>query len=208
MKRLLSLLLVLLFLLTGCRGSDEIPFLQDEDGYGCTDTETGIYYVALPPAFEPARVGAVRGVYRAEKSSHTRTYYEIPELDPTRYIGDSERGVWCVADAVPDPKALTPTALLVCEEGAVSVEIYRFSAGKDDAVIAEILSLWFEGETMEKPEGARAFSRRIKLQSKELPNIYYCFEYCIIGESACFYEMFSGRTVAVPEALAEKFVEK
>ena len=208
MKRLLLVLFALLFLLTGCGRSEYTAFLQDEDGYGCTDTETDIHYVALPLAFEPARVGAVRGVYNAKKSDYTRTYYEIPDLDPKLYLGDSERGVWCARETVPDPKALTPTALLVCEEQAVSVEIYRFSAGKDDAVIAEILALWFEGEAIEKPEGERSFSRRVKLASQELPNIYYCFEYCIIGENAYFYEMFSARTVAVPKALAEKFVEK
>lgn len=207
MKRFLPILFALLLLLTACTDRDAVKFVLDEDGYGCTDTETGIHYTALDLAFEPASVAAVKGIYEAKGSDYTRTYYEIPGLDPTLYLGDSERGVWCAGEA-PDPKCLTPTALLVCEEGAQSVEIYRFSAGKDDAVIAEILSLWFEGEGTEKPEGARDFSRGIKLQSAELPGIHYCFEYFVQGENAYFYEIFSRRTVAVPSALAEHFVEK
>ena len=208
MKRLILLLLALLLTCTACKANEHIAFLQDADGYGCTDTETGVHYTALPLYFEPAKVAAVRGIYTEKGSEYTLTYYEIPTLDPLLYLGDSERGVWCATQTLPTPEALTPTALLVCEEQAVSVEIYRFSAGTDDAAIAEILTLWFEGEATEKPEGARSFTHRIKLESAELPNIYYCFDYCMWGESAYFYEIFSGRTVAVPDALAERFVEK
>lgn len=208
MKRFILLLLALLLTCTACKDSDHTVFLQDEDGYGCTDTETGIHYTALPLSFEPAKVGKIRGVYTAKGSEHTLTYYEIPTLDTALYLGDSERGVWCAADTLPSPEKLTPTALLVCEEQAVSVEIYRFSTGTDDAVIAEILTLWFGGEAIEQPEGERSFTRRIKLQSAELPNIYYCFDYCIWGENAYFYELFSGRTVAVPDSLAQRFVEE
>lgn len=207
MKKLIPLLLALLLLLTGCRGNKAPAFSLDEDGYGCTDPETGIHYVALDLAFEPASVTTVKGVYTAKNGTYTRTYYEIPGLDPTLYLGDNERGVWC-ATTLPDPKTLTPEALLVCEEQAESVEIYRFSAGKDDAVIAEILALWFEGEPIEKPEGGRAFSRRIKMKSAELPGIYYCFEYFTQGENAYFYDVFSGRTVAVPASVAAHFIEQ
>jgi len=208
MKRLLLLLLSLLLAFTACHKSEHTPFSQDDDGYGCTDTETGIHYTALPLAFEPAKVGAVRGVYTDKRADYTRTYYEIPSLDPALYLGDNERGVWCAAEKLPVPEELTPTALLVCEEEAISVEIYRFSAGKDDAVIAEILTLWFSADATEKPEGARTLTRRVKLQSEELPGIYYCFDYCVWGEDAYFCEIFSGRTVAVPPALAAHFVEK
>lgn len=207
MKKLLPIFLALLLLLTACRGDKASTFLLDEDGYGCTDTKTGVHYVALDLAFEPASVTAVKGIYEAKKSDYTRTYYEIPGLDPALYLGDSERGVWCAADTLPDARRLTPTALLVCEEKAESVEIYRFSAGKDDALIAEILTLWFEGEGVDKPEGARDFSRRIKMQSAELANIHYCFEYFTQGENAYFYDLFSGRVVAVPATLAAHFIE-
>ncbi len=207
MKKLFPVLLALLLLFGGCRGNKATAFSLDEDGYGCTDSETGIHYVAWDLAFEPASVTAVKGVYTAKNGTYTRTYYEIPGLDPARYLGDSERGVWGVT-AAPDPKTLTPEALLVCEEQAESVEIYRFSTGKDDAVIAEILALWFEGEAIEKPDGGRAFSRRLKLKSAELPGVYYCFDYFTQGENAYFYDVFWGRTVAVPAALAAHFIEK
>ena len=206
MKRLLPILLACLLLLASCRDSKPATFALDEDGYGCTDLDTGIHYVALPLAFEPASVSAVKGTYTRENSSYTRTYYEIPGNDSALYLGDSERGVWCAAPTVPDPKQLTPTALLVCEElPATSVEIYRFSAGADDAVIARILALWFEGEAVERPEGARDLSRRIKMKSTQLVNIYYCFEYFTQGENAYFYDVYTKRTVAVPADLAEYF---
>ena len=207
MKKLFPIVVSLLLLLTACRGGNATAFSLDEDGYGCTDSKTGIHYVAWDLAFEPASVLAIKGVYTAKNGTYTRTYYEIPGLDSALYLGDSERGVWGVT-AAPVPSALTPEALLVCEEKAESVEIYRFSAGKDDAVMAEILALWFEGEGIEKPEGGRDFSRRIKLKSAELPGIYYCFEYFTQGENAYFYDVFSRRTVAVPASIAAHFIEQ
>ena len=57
MKRVLTLLLATLMLvLVGCDGGSDVTtghtFSQDEDGYGVTDTVTGIHYTALDFAFE------------------------------------------------------------------------------------------------------------------------------------------------------------
>jgi len=204
MRKLLPFFLALLLLFTACGEKEPAAFSLDEDGYGCTDTETGIHYAALPLSFEPILTETVRGVYTDR--AYTRTYYEIVDTDPRRYIGDNEGGVWYAGkEPIPAPEALTPTAVILFEEQAVSIETRRFSAGKDDGAIAEILSLWFEGEAVDGPEASYSFSRRVKMQSAELPNIYYCFEYRVFGESAYFCDVFSGRTVAVPASLAEKF---
>ncbi len=205
MKRFLLLLLAVLFLFTACGEEEPAVFLRDADGYGITDTETSIHYTVLSPAFEPAKTSNVRGVYTNEKSNATRTYYEIPSLDPTLYLADDERNIWCALDTPPEASDLTPTAILVCEEQEISVEVMRFSAGTDDAVIAEILTLWFKGEAVSKPEGDMTYTRRVKLVSSELPNIYYCFSFVMWGEQAYFYDLFSNRTVAVPQSLAARF---
>ena len=205
MKRLLLVCLAALFLFTACGEKDPAVFLRDADGYGVTDTETGIHYTVLPSEFEPAARGAVRGTHTNEKNGSTRSYFEIPSLDPTQYLADEERNVWCALEALPDPTALTLTAVLICEEQAISVESMRFSAGSDDAVIAQIRTLWFEGEAVTKPEGDMAYTRRVRFAFAELPNLHYCFSYVIWGEQAYFYDLFAGRTVAVPDELAARF---
>lgn len=205
MKRLLLVFLAALFLFTACGEKDPAVFLRDADGYGITDTETGIHYTVLPSEFEPSALGAVRGAYTNEKSGAVRRYYEIPSLDPTQYLADEEGNVWCALEALPDPAALTPTAILFFEEQAIGVETMRFSAGTDDAVIGEICTLWFEGEAAIKPEGDRSYTRRVMIEFAELPNMYYCFSYVVWGEQAYFYDLFADRTVAVPAELAARF---
>lgn len=205
MKRLLLVFLAALFLLTACGEKDPTVFLCDVDGYGITDTETGIHYTALPSEFEPSALGAVRGAYTNEKSGAVFTYYEIPSLDPTQYLADEERNVWCALEVLPSPAALTPTAILFFEERAISVESMRFSADTEGAVVGEICTLWFEGEATAKPEGDMSYTRRVKIAFAELPNVYYCFSYVIWGEQAYFYDLFADRTVAVPADLAARF---
>lgn len=207
MKRLLPLVLVLMLLFSACQKEKATAFLLDEDGYGCTDTKTGVHYTALPFAFEPAKTAALLGEYSDRDADYTRAYYEIPGLDPALYLADSELGVWCAAASLPDAKTLTPTAILICEQEAISVEIFRYEVGTDDTAVTEILSLWFSGENVDLPEGTRTLTRRLKLASTELPNIYYCFDFCLYGENAYFYDLFSERAVAVPAALATALAE-
>ena len=200
MRRILPLFLALLFILAACAEKEPALFSLDADGYGCTDTESGIHYIALPLSFEPVLTETVRGVY--VDGAYKRTYYEIENADPAHYLGDGEGGVWYAGEEpIPAPESLTPAAVLLFEEQVASVQTRRFLAGKDDAVIAEILALWFEGEAVELPEGTYDVCRRVKLQSLELPNIYYCFEYRSFGENAYFWDMYSGRAVAVPATL-------
>ena len=209
MKRFLLLLLLLSVVLVSCKDEKALAsFSMADDGYSCTNAETGVQYTAMDFCFEPAKTAEEIGAYTDKDADYTLTYYAIPDLDTALYIADSERGVWYAAGAVTPPAAkdLTPTALLVCEEAAVSVEIFRLTAENDGEALTELLSLWFEGERAERPVGAVEFSRRIKVVSAELPNIYYCFDFGTWGDEAYFYDVFSGRTVAVPATLAERFI--
>lgn len=208
MKRIAILLFSALLLFASC-GKDKLAvFTRDADGYGCTNTETGIHYTVLSPAFEPARTTTARGLYTNEETKKEHTYYEIPSLDPARYLADDEQNVWCAEQTLPEASALTPVALLVCTEASVSAEILRFSVTKDPVTVTEILTLWFEGEAGQLPEGDMAYMYRVKMISEELPNIYYCFSFGVWGEGAFLYDLFSGRVVAVPSALADKFPKK
>ena len=208
MKRILLLVLSALVLFTACNKEKLAVIVRDADGYGCTDTETGIHYTALPPAFEVAKSSTARGAYTNEKTGATHTYYEIPSLDPARYLCDDEQTVWCAEDTLPEAKALTPVALLICEEAAISVEVMRFSVTDDAATFAALLALWFDGEATQRPEGEMSYTYRVKMTSEELPNIFYCFSYAVWGEEAYFYDLFSKRAVLVPGALADKFPSK
>lgn len=207
MKRSLALLLMLALLAASLLSCEKKPdaMLLDEDGYGVTNEKSQIHYVALSPAFEPAKTGSVVGEYVDRGTTYSRTFYEIPSLDTALYLADSELGVWCAAKALPDPAAMTPAAVLVCENKAVSVEIFRFTAGADDAVIAELRSLWLEGVAAERPVAAMTSSLGIKWQFAELSNVLYCLQLGIWeGVGAYLYDTFSGRAVAVPADLAAK----
>ena len=204
MKRILILLLALSLLLVGCNGGDDVTtgneFSQDADGYGVTDTVTGIYYRALDFAFEPAITSGVVGTYK--NGEYTRTFYKIKGLDPALYVADSELGVWYAGENAPDPRALTVSAILVCEQTSFSRELFRFSAGEADAMIKEILALWFEGESVDYPESTVQKKRTLKMSFEELSNIFYCFDFGVFEEGAFFYDRMSGRAVAVSADLA------
>ena len=213
MRRLLILLLALLVLLTACNKDDAdkkqlTPFLKDDDGYGVTNTASGLHYTALPLCFESMASGEAVGEYYDAAFDYSVTYHQIPGVDPLAYLVDSEMGVW-FADATyaePIPAELTPTALLVCEEGAISSVIFRLNAQTHSDVIAQALALWFEGEATVKPAASPTMSRGIKMISAELTGIYYCFTFAMWGDDAYFYEIFTGRTVALPADLAAYFV--
>lgn len=215
MRRFLVLLLALLTVFVACdkdkNGDGNLKltaFLQDADGYGITNTDTDLHYTALPLSFESAGSGEAVGEYYDKKADYRVTYHKIPGVCPESYLVDSEMGVW-FADATltaPVPSALTPKALLVCEEGAVSVEVLRLVPDTHAATIEATLTLWFEGEAVSRPEAAATLRRGVKLVSEELPGIYYCFTFAVWGDDAYFYDLFSGRAVAVPTDIAAYFI--
>lgn len=193
---MLVLLLAFCALLCGCGGKNR--YSLEEEGFVLADGKTGVRYTALSPAFEPAKGGASLGVYRtlAEREISVRA---IPELEETLWLADDDKTVFCADAALPDPAAWTLTAVLFCEEDAVSVERCRLSAGTDDAALTLLRTLYFKGEDGTLPLTAAVLVRRVKLVSAELPNVYYCFDYYRYEDgSAYFYERFSGRTVEIP----------
>lgn len=212
MKRTVLLLLsaLLVLSLVGCNGGSDTDvghaFSQDADGFGVTDTETGIHYRALSLAFEPAVTAALVGTYK--DGAYTRRFYQIKDLDAALYIADNELGVWYAGDAAPDPKALTVTDALVCEQAAFSRELFRFSAGEDDARLGELKALWFEGEGAELPVTTVLKKRMIKLKLAELANLFYCIDVGIFEEGAFLYNKLEGRAVSLPKELADELFKE
>ena len=204
MRRLLSfaLLLLLLLSLAACHREDEQNVFVMGNG-GCTDTETGVLYLPLSPAFEPIKSQGTRGVLLDEEGEITRTFLGIPDLDSRLWLCDDLLTVWYAGTPI-DPATLTPRALLVCQETSFSQEITRFTVGTDDAVIDEILSLWRTGEATSEPGGELTDSRRLKLISAELLNIYYCIDFCVWDDRQGYlYDRYEGRIVALPQTLTE-----
>ncbi len=212
MKRILTLLLVavLVAALVGCNGEGDVTtghaFSQDADGFGVTDTVTGIHYTALSLSFEPAVTAGLVGTY--VDGTYTRSFYEVKGLDTALYIADGEMGVWYAGEVPPDPVALTVTDALVCEQTAFSRELFRFSSGSDSEMIARIRQLWLEGEAAEYPQTTVLKKRTVKWKFTELANIFYCFDIGLFEEGAFFYDKMTGRAVAVPDELANELFKE
>ncbi len=195
--RISLVLLALLLLFTGCAAP---TFLRDEDGYGYTEKKSGRHYAAMSTAFEAARAGEQVGEYKDKKHDVTRVFLEIPGLDTHRFLTDAAGLVYCTDEQLPRAADWTFTRVRVCEEDAVSVE--RGSV-TNAAEIAAIRTLWFEGEEAELPAERASYSRRLKLQSEEYPEIYYCFRFFLYEDgSAYFYLAETRRTVAVSADVA------
>lgn len=202
MKKLLLLLLPLLLLLSSC--SNVRKFERDAEGYGYTDTKSGLYYVELDAAFEPASAGEAWGEYKNKKTEKTRTFRTIPELEPTLFLTDEYLNVYYAGDTPPDAAKWEVSAILVCEEDVISVEDFRFTTEGDTETVNAIRSLWFEGVgDGVLPFKDADYKRRIKLSCEAYPNLLYSFSFLAYdtGE-AYFYDASSRRTVAVPDTLA------
>lgn len=196
--RILSLLLALLLLspsafLVSC---GRARFELDTSGDLLTDSKTDRTFVALSPAFEPARSAEALGFYRQNKEEVS--ILVIPTEDQGDLLTDGAT-VFCALDPVPAPSELTVTDAIFCMEDSASIEVFRFSKSKDADKLLLLRSLFFDGEDASLPLGAAKLTRRVKLVSEELPLVYYCFDYYKYEDgSAFFYERFSGRTVAIP----------
>ena len=202
MKRILLLLLALLLALplVACDKEEDVNLFILQNG-GYTDTETGVLYQVLPYAYEPVKSAAQRGVARYEDGQVQYTFLEMPDLDSALWLCDDMRGVWYAGEWTLEPSALTPRALLICEELSFSLEKKRLAVGTDDALIDEILAVWFTGECASEPLGESTLARRIRLISAELPGIYYCFDFYMCGEQGYFCDRTLGRFVLLPQAL-------
>ncbi len=193
--RFLCLLLFAVTLLAGC-GS---RFEATKTGY--TDTKTGRHYTALASTFEAAAGGETVGEYEDETYGRVVELRVIPEADATRFLTDGYGFVYCADENAPDASAWHVSAILVCEEDAISVEKNRLT---DEGVIAQIKTLWFEGEEGERPMVKAKHVRRLKLVSADCPGVYYCFHYYVYEDgTACFYDSESRRTVTLPAELID-----
>ena len=197
MKRILLLFLFCALLLCSCGTA---RFERDGDGYGYTDSKTGVHYTVLPSAYEAGRAGEAVGEYTDKAYGVLTTFYLIPDLDGALYLTDDNAYVYTAADPLPDAKQWNVSAVLVCDSDAISVESFRLTQA---AQIAEVKALWFEGEACELPMVKAIASRRLKLASADHPNLYYCFNfYAYESGEAYFYDAEAGRAVACSADLA------
>jgi len=202
MKRLFPLLLALLLLLTAC--GERASFERDADGLGYTDTETDVHYRLLEPAYVSATLGEEVGFYLDKEHEFTCTFYQIPALDPSMYLADDQRNVYVAGDALPNAAEWALSAILVCEYDSVSDERFRLTVAENAATVAEIRALWFASTANAvTPMTGLVSTRRLQLTCDDYPNLFYCFTFSVYeGGEAYFSETYSGRTVAVPAALA------
>lgn len=196
-KGFLLFLLAALMLLASCSRT-KVRFTVSEDGYRFTDRETGVVYTALSPAFEPAKGGNERG--RCFSGETELTLREIPKLSPDVWLADDEKTLYFAGDPLPDPAAWTVSAVIFCEEDAISIERSRLTRAENGEALSVFVSAWFTGEETELSPAAPTFFRTAKLVFAEVPNIYYCISYYRYEDgSAALYERFSGRAVMLPE---------
>lgn len=195
-KSLLPILLAVLLLFASCEG--KARFTVSEDGYLFTDRKTGVVYTALSPAFEPAKGSTECGKCRMPGGTEL-TLREIPGLDPGIWLADDEKTLYFAGDSLPDPAEWTVSAVLFCEEDAISIERSRLTRAENGAALTAFTTTWFLGDAVELSPAFPTFFRTAKLMFSEVSNIYYCITYYRYEDgSAVLFEQFSGRAVALP----------
>lgn len=191
--------MVLLLLFAGC-AKEKGTFTRDEDGYGYTDEKTGLHYLIQSDTFEAARAGDEVGYYEDEKSGYTLKFHQIPDLDSEHFLTDGRGKVYCVEGESLDVSDWTITNLYVCEEDAVSVARGFVT---DATALAAIKDCWLNGEEGELPLVKATHARRLKMESSEHPNIYYCFSFFVYEDGSAYFYLAEERiTRAVPAGVA------
>lgn len=192
-----ALALFLVLLLVSC--SQGNPFLPDGAGYA--ERKSGRVYRPLPANLEAAGRLAEYGRYDNEDRGFTLVFYEVDGLDTAVWLCDERFRLYTSGEISFDPLTATLTELLICDQTAGSVTKGVFSAEEHGATLAEILRLVASGTPCEAPSGAITYERRLKFSFVELPSVYYCVDFYMWGDVACFYDRAVGRFVPVPEAL-------
>ena len=205
MKRLLPVLLALTCLLCACSSSH--TFLRDDGGAGYTDTETNIYYLALDPQFEAMSAGEVLGEYEDKTTDTVYSFRVIPELDPTLFLTDNDQNVYYAGEGAFRAADWQLHLVLICEEDAIAVERLRLSAPEAAQSIADLRTLWFEGDTESLPTAETTENYTLKMMTPAFPNLMYSISlYCYADGAVYLYDAFSHRARAVPATLAAKLL--
>ena len=196
MRRLCVLLLLLALVFVGCSAR----FTSSEEGY--LDGKTGVAYHPLSEAYEAITGGDEVGAWESKIDDETLTFLEIPDADPLRFLTDEKGNVYCSDEAAPDASQWRVNKIHVCDESAISVAVATIT---DADTIAQIRTLWHEGEVDELPYSGFLLSRELKMPSEDCPGIYYCVLYYVYEDgSAYFYDRFERRAVLVSEDLVKK----
>ena len=220
MRRFLLLILALLLCLSGCvkktpavegegGGALSVPsaFVRTEDGTGYISVLSKVTYHSLGAGFEAAKTGGTVGNFIDAKFGYTLTFYQIPGLDKNQYLADHTLAIWYAGEEPVVASELTVTDILICREAAISVELFRFSAGTSDAEIAQIQALWFEAENADSPATFPVSTFSVKLQFSELVNVFYSFDVCAYEDGSVYFrDVYTQRLVAVPTNLAQKII--
>lgn len=196
MRRFGILLLLLTLLFVGCSAR----FTTAKGGY--LDEKTDRIYKPLSDAFEAISGGEEIGVWESDVYEDTLTFFEIPDADPARFLADERGNVYCADEKTPDASAWRVSKILVCDEGDVSTAVGTVA---DADIIAELRTLWHEGEQSELPICELVVSRVLKMVSPDCPGIYYCVLYFVYEDgTAYFYDRFEGRVVFVSAELMKQ----
>ena len=205
MKKLkLAVLLMALLLLCSACGP---RFVSDESGQGYVDSKTDIFYVAMPATFEAAsREAEPIGQFKDDKFDRELSFYAIPSLDAELFVVDEYGFVYCAADPMPTFEDLSVNEVIVCEEDAVSVELFRITGVNS---IAELVRTWKIAEDAELPMVKATQMRRLKMATTTHPNLYYCINfYAYEGGEAYLHDSESDRTVVCPAEIASLICSK
>ena len=196
--RMLAVLLATVLLLCSC-GS---RFERDDMGQGYTDGKTGIFYEAMPATFEAAsREQKPLGEFEDKDFGYILQFYVIPQLDAKLFLADENGYVYSAADPMPTLADISVSEVLVCDEDAISVEVFRI---KDAAQITTLCDAWLSAEETELPTVKASRKRRLKMASPDYPNLYYCVNFYLYEDGAAYlYDSESSRAVRCPDALTD-----
>ena len=206
MKRLIPLLLVLVLLLAGC-GNGLHTFKGAENGY--VDIDSDRCYVMLDMAYESKAYSNEYGVYENEAYQSTKSFFEIPKMDPTLYLTDAYGNVYYAGDVPIDASEWELSMILFCQEEMISIEEFRFAASDAAQTVQRLRDLWFEGERAEMPLAAAKNVYAVKLMTADLANVCYGLQFLAYEDgNAYLCDKQRDRAVQLPADLAATILAK
>ncbi len=182
---------VILFALLFSSCSDGLVSLKYEDGV-LYNSKLNLRYVNLPTYIEPVAVGEEYAVYK----DRDLTLYEIPGLDPEKWLTESYFGiasVFCTEDIqISSLSEFEPNSAIVCISDEITFGLATIS---DSEKLAEIVDLFENGTAEEYPLIDSIDLYSLKFTSEKYPNIYYNLTFGIFEEGEFLYDRYSKRAV-------------
>ena len=172
-----------------------------------THKKTDREYQIMEPAYRAvARKKELYGFFEDKKHDTVCNFYEILQLDPNVYLTDDDGNVYVAGGVLPNAAEWEISAVAICDYEGKRIERFRLT---DDACVAQIRALWFEGDgDAVTPMKGLQSTRRVELVSTAYPNLHYCFTLSLYeGEQAFFSDSYTRRIVSVPYELASDLMQ-